>query len=191
MGRTSHQNPWVAPLDSIVLRTHPPPLHTQLDLSDIIKGFPLGDALLIALVVVTLLVLVLFFRVLGRSGKGEVRTSSEVLYEEPVEAPPSEESVEEPETAEEEIEIEEPVEHEPELTDMEPEVIEPKEEPEIRPITAEIEIKSVEEPGEEIRPLLEEESDDRCQYCSVFLDLGTAVCPNCGRPLDARITPKA
>jgi flagellar basal body-associated protein FliL len=158
-----------------------------LDLSDIIKGFSLGDALLIALVVVTLLVLVLFFRVLGRSGKGEARTPSEVLYEEPVEALPSEE----PKTAEEEIEIEEPVEHEPELTDMEPEVIEPKEEPEIRPITAAIEIKSVEEPGEEIRPLLEEESDDRCQYCSVFLDLGTAVCPNCGRPLDARITPKA
>ena len=36
----------------------------------------------------------------------------------------------------------------------------------------------------EIRPLLSSEKPDECEYCSIFKDLGTVVCPNCGRPLN-------
>jgi hypothetical protein len=36
----------------------------------------------------------------------------------------------------------------------------------------------------EIRPLLSPEKPDECEYCSIFKDLGTVVCPNCGRPLN-------
>ena len=35
----------------------------------------------------------------------------------------------------------------------------------------------------EIRPVLEEETRESCAYCSLFSDIGTMVCPNCGRPL--------
>jgi len=36
----------------------------------------------------------------------------------------------------------------------------------------------------EIRPLLSPEKPDECEYCSIFKDLSTVVCPNCGRPLN-------
>lgn len=36
----------------------------------------------------------------------------------------------------------------------------------------------------EIRPLLSPEKPDECEYCSIFKDLATVVCPNCGRPLN-------
>ena len=36
----------------------------------------------------------------------------------------------------------------------------------------------------EIRPLLNSEEPDGCEYCSIFKDLGTIVCPNCGKPLN-------
>jgi len=36
----------------------------------------------------------------------------------------------------------------------------------------------------EIRPLLSPEKPDQCEYCSIFKDLRTVVCPNCGRPLN-------
>ena len=39
----------------------------------------------------------------------------------------------------------------------------------------------------EIRPLLEERTSESCEYCTVFKDLGTMVCPNCGRPLNLRL----
>lgn len=64
---------------------------------------------------------------------------------------------------------------------------------EIKPIpddkTLELEITSLpeKEVKKEIRPVLEEMSPDSCEYCSLFKDLGTMVCPNCGRPLNIRI----
>ena len=36
----------------------------------------------------------------------------------------------------------------------------------------------------EIRPLLSSEKPDECEYCSIFKDLSTVVCPNCGKPLN-------
>ena len=36
----------------------------------------------------------------------------------------------------------------------------------------------------EIRPLLNRDELDQCEYCSIFKDLGTIVCPNCGEPLN-------
>jgi len=36
----------------------------------------------------------------------------------------------------------------------------------------------------EIRPLLNSEEPDGCEYCSIFKDLSTIVCPNCGKPLN-------
>lgn len=39
----------------------------------------------------------------------------------------------------------------------------------------------------DIRPLLNREETEGCPYCALFKDLGTAVCPNCGRPLNIRI----
>ena len=80
--------------------------------------------------------------------------------------------------------------------EIESEVLPPPEiiEPEIRPIVEEGE--SVDDfrlPPEEveikddIRPLLQKGASDGCQYCSIFRDIGTAVCPNCGKPLNLRI----
>jgi len=40
---------------------------------------------------------------------------------------------------------------------------------------------------QEIRPLLEERTSESCEYCAIFKDLGTMVCPNCGRPLNLRL----
>lgn len=37
------------------------------------------------------------------------------------------------------------------------------------------------EPGAEIRPLLGAEEEGECGFCAIFRDLGTAVCPNCGK----------
>ncbi len=55
--------------------------------------------------------------------------------------------------------------------------------------TLELEITSLpeKEVKTEIRPVLEEMSPDSCEYCSLFKDLNTMVCPNCGRPLNIRI----
>lgn len=36
----------------------------------------------------------------------------------------------------------------------------------------------------EFRPILEEETWESCPYCSMFRDIGTMVCPNCGRTLN-------
>jgi hypothetical protein len=35
-------------------------------------------------------------------------------------------------------------------------------------------------------PLLAEEDADSCRYCGRFRDIGTMVCPHCGRPLNLR-----
>jgi hypothetical protein len=40
---------------------------------------------------------------------------------------------------------------------------------------------------EEIRPIMGEKTLRSCEYCSIFKDLGTMVCPNCGRPLNLKI----
>ena len=40
------------------------------------------------------------------------------------------------------------------------------------------------EASTEIRPLLSSEEPDKCEYCSIFKDLRTTVCPNCGKPLN-------
>ena len=37
-----------------------------------------------------------------------------------------------------------------------------------------------------IRPVLEEETKESCPYCSMFRDIGTMVCPSCGRPLNLK-----
>ncbi len=70
-------------------------------------------------------------------------------------------------------------------------------EPEIRPIMEEGESATDFRPPREeteikddIRPLLQKETSNGCQYCSIFRDIGTAVCPNCGRPLNLRIVQK-
>lgn len=64
---------------------------------------------------------------------------------------------------------------------------------EIHPITLEAgEVSGFVPPPEEpevqadIRPVIAEETSDACPYCPIFSDLGTAVCPNCGRPLSLR-----
>lgn len=90
--------------------------------------------------------------------------------------------------------------HEPQVVDaIEPEVLPPQEiiEPEIRPIVEEGEsVADFRPPPDEakikddIRPLLQKGASDGCQYCSIFRDIGTAVCPNCGRPLNLRIIQK-
>ena len=103
------------------------------------------------------------------------------------------------------------------VDEIEPEVLSPQEiiEPETSPIVEEIlpppeiiepEIRLIVEEGEsvadfrlpheeaeikdDIRPLLQKGASDGCQYCSIFRDIGTAVCPNCGRPLNLRIIQK-
>lgn len=37
-----------------------------------------------------------------------------------------------------------------------------------------------------IGPILEEESEESCPYCYMFRDIGTMVCPNCGRTLNLK-----
>lgn len=81
------------------------------------------------------------------------------------------------------------------------EVVPPQEEmeigPEIRPLPEEgelrLEIGSLPDEGEgrpDIRPLLGEATTESCQYCAIFKDLGTMVCPHCGRPLNIRLNPQ-
>ena len=88
---------------------------------------------------------------------------------------------------------------EPETSPIMEEILTPLEiiEPEIRPIVEEGEsVADFRPPPEEaeikddIRPLLQKGASDGCQYCSIFRDIGTAVCPNCGRPLNLRIIQK-
>ena len=85
------------------------------------------------------------------------------------------------------------------VDEIEPEVLPPQEiiEPEIRPIVEEGEsVADFQPPPDEaeikddIRPLLQKGTSDGCQYCSIFRDIGTAVCPNCGRPLNLKIIQK-
>ena len=103
------------------------------------------------------------------------------------------------------------------VDEIEPEVLPPQEiiEPEKHPIVEEVlppreiiepEIRQIVEEGEsvanfrlppdeaeikdDIRPLLQKGTSDGCQYCSIFRDIGTVVCPNCGRPLNLRIIQK-
>jgi hypothetical protein len=52
---------------------------------------------------------------------------------------------------------------------------------EFRPPQEDVELEA------DIRPLLNREAAEGCPYCALFKDLGTAVCPNCGRPLNIRI----
>jgi hypothetical protein len=44
----------------------------------------------------------------------------------------------------------------------------------------------VEEGKPEIRPVFEQETSDRCKFCSIFRDMGNVVCPNCGRALNLK-----
>jgi hypothetical protein len=37
-----------------------------------------------------------------------------------------------------------------------------------------------------IGPVIEEETGESCSYCSMFRDIGTMVCPNCGRSLNLK-----
>ena len=85
------------------------------------------------------------------------------------------------------------------VDEIEPEVLPPQEiiEPEIRPIVEEGESVADFQPPpneaeikDDIRPLLQKGISDGCQYCSIFRDIGTAVCPNCGRPLNLKIIQK-
>ena len=63
--------------------------------------------------------------------------------------------------------------------------------PEIRPVLIDGEVNVTNQVhveatvlSAEIRPLLSPEEPDECEYCSIFKDLGTVVCPNCGRLLN-------
>ncbi len=38
----------------------------------------------------------------------------------------------------------------------------------------------------EIGSVLEEETRESCAYCNMFRDIGTMVCPNCGRTLNLK-----
>lgn len=73
----------------------------------------------------------------------------------------------------------------PDESDLKQEILplpdEIKVELEISPVPDEDELK------QEIRPILEERTSETCEYCAIFKDLGTMVCPNCGRPLNLRL----
>jgi len=47
-------------------------------------------------------------------------------------------------------------------------------------------VPEVEEGTPEIRPVFEQETSDRCKFCSIFRDMGNVVCPNCGRALNLK-----
>ena len=70
--------------------------------------------------------------------------------------------------------------HEETETEIHP-ILEGESMTEFRPPREDIELKS------DIRPLLNREEVEGCPYCALFKDLGTAVCPNCGRPLNIRL----
>jgi hypothetical protein len=49
-----------------------------------------------------------------------------------------------------------------------------------------VKVLEVEEGKPEIRPVFEQETSDRCKFCSIFRDMGNVVCPNCGRALNLK-----
>ena len=70
--------------------------------------------------------------------------------------------------------------HEETETEIHP-ILEGESLTEFRPPREDVELEA------DIRPLLNREEAEGCPYCALFKDLGTAVCPNCGRPLNIRI----
>ena len=70
--------------------------------------------------------------------------------------------------------------HEKTETEIHP-ILEGESLTEFRPPQEDVEIET------DIRPLLNREEAEGCPYCPLFKDLGTAVCPNCGKPLNIRI----
>ena len=118
------------------------------------------DPLLLLLSIVSVFTLVLLVRVLFRGGGtvgGDVAKPLETIAEDEEQTPPEENHVA----------------------------------PEIRSvlIDGEVDLATQEvlvtaEASAEIRPLLSPEEPDECEYCPIFKDLGTVVCPNCGRPLN-------
>jgi hypothetical protein len=73
-----------------------------------------------------------------------------------------------------------PPSHEETETEIHP-ILEGESLTEFRPPREDVELEA------DIRPLLNREEAEGCPYCALFKDLGTAVCPNCGRPLNIRI----
>jgi hypothetical protein len=73
-----------------------------------------------------------------------------------------------------------PPSHEETETEIHP-ILEGESLTEFRPPREDVEVMA------DIRPLLNREESEGCPYCALFKDLGTAVCPNCGRPLNIRL----
>lgn len=146
-----------------------------------------GDYFLLILALVIVINLILIVRAVSARGKRETEAVSPIEISEPEiyssspppDMEPASEDVPNLKTTVQETPI--PFQGE-ELLEVE-----------IKPIpddeTLELEITSLPERDvrPEIRPILEERSPDSCEYCALFKDLGTMVCPNCGRPLNLRI----
>jgi hypothetical protein len=167
-----------------------------LDLTDLLGG-DIVVPLMILLAFLILIILVLLARASSpRKGRADDVDIPQVVYEIESEVLPLQEIIEsETSPIVEEILTPRDI-TSSEIRPIVEEVLLPPEiiEPEIRPIVEEGE--SVDDfrlPPEEveikddIRPLLQKGASDGCQYCSIFRDIGTAVCPNCGRPLNLRI----
>ena len=153
----------------------------KLDLTGFLSG-DIVTPLMILLAFLTLIILVLLARTSSprKSGSDDADKPPVVDEIEPEVLPPQE--------------IIEPEKH-----PIVEEVLPPREiiEPEIRPIVEEGESVADFQPPpneaeikDDIRPLLQKGASDGCQYCSIFRDIGTAVCPNCGRPLNLKIIQK-
>jgi hypothetical protein len=171
-----------------------------LDLTGLLGG-DIILPLMVLLAFLVLIILMLLARALSpRKGKADDTDKLQVVDEVEPEVLPLQEIME-PETSP----IVKEVVTSREITSpemrpiVEEEIITPTEiiEPEIRPIVEEGEsVADFRPPPEEaeikedIRPLLQKGASDGCQYCSIFRDIGTAVCPNCGRPLNLRIIQK-
>ena len=147
-----------------------------------------GDYFLLVIAIVIVINLILIVRALSARGNRKTEVVSPTAASEPeidsVLSPPETELV-----SEEVPNLEAAAQDAPIVPLQGEEQIEV----EIKPIpddkTLELEITSLpeKEVKTEIRPVLEEMSPDSCEYCSLFKDLGTMVCPNCGRPLNIRI----
>jgi len=146
-----------------------------------------GDYFLLVIAIVIVINLILIVRALSARGNRKTEVFSPTASEpenDTVLSPPETELV-----SEEVPNLEAAAQEAPIVPLQEEEEIEV----EIKPIpddkTLELEITSLpeKEVKTEIRPVLEEMSPDSCEYCSLFKDLNTMVCPNCGRPLNIRI----
>lgn len=147
-----------------------------------------GDYFLLVIAIVIVINLILIVRALSSRGNRKTEVVSPTAVSEPeiesVLSPP------ETELVSEEVPKLEAVAQEAPIVPLQGEE---QVEVEIKPIpdgeTLELEIASLpeKEVKTEIRPVLEEMSPDSCEYCSLFKDLNTMVCPNCGRPLNIRI----